>query len=267
MSMNAVGTAVIAGISTAFLTFTLAKVFHSFGGLGSGGGVGGGGGSVMGRDKSAGAAARAAIAAVHSRRAEAAKALGLPVGPPPELNAYEAVIAAEIVLHAATSVSFDDIAGLDSVKAQLRCSVIMPLTHAELYAHSRLLSPPRGILFHGPPGTGKTLMAKALARQVAFTFISVSLSTLVDMYLGQSEKLGRAVFTLAEKLHPSIIFIDEVDALFGHRHPPRPPLPRPPPAPPLPPPRPRAAPPRGRPSPPGGKGRPGGRVRRRGRRG
>lgn len=209
--MNAVGTAVIAGISTAFLSFTIAKLLQGFGGFG-------GGGSVAGKDRgTSSAAAAAAIAAVHRRRVEAARALGLPAGPPPELNAYEAVIAAEIVAPDAIEGTFDDIAGLEAVKAQLRTSVIMPLTHAELYAHSRLLSPPRGILFYGPPGTGKTLMAKALARQVQFTFISVNLSTLVDMYLGQSEKLGRAVFTLAEKLHPSIIFIDEVDALFGNR--------------------------------------------------
>jgi SpoVK/Ycf46/Vps4 family AAA+-type ATPase len=79
---------------------------------------------------------------------------------------------------------------------------------------SRLLSPFSGVLLFGPPGTGKTLLAKAIAHECGACFINVDVSTLKSKWFGESEARVVALFALARKLEPSIIFIDEIDALL-----------------------------------------------------
>ena len=111
-----------------------------------------------------------------------------------------------------------DIGGLSDIIEELKESVIYPLTMPELYANtSSLLSAPSGVLLYGPPGCGKTMMAKALAHESGAAFINLHISTLTEKWYGDSNKLVNAVFSLARKLEPSIVFIDEIDAVLGNR--------------------------------------------------
>ena len=82
---------------------------------------------------------------------------------------------------------------------------------------SSLLSAPKGVLLYGPPGCGKTMLAKALARESGACFINLHISTLTEKWYGDSNKLVSAVFTLARKLQPTIVFIDEIDAVLRSR--------------------------------------------------
>lgn len=134
------------------------------------------------------------------------------------LTPYEQTIAMEVVSPAEIPVTFHDIGGLDAIIEELRESVIYPLTMPHLYAtHSSLLTAPSGVLLYGPPGCGKTMLAKALARESGACFINLHISTLTEKWYGDSNKLVAAVFSLARKLQPSIVFIDEIDAVLGQR--------------------------------------------------
>ncbi|KAF2164414.1 hypothetical protein M409DRAFT_56681 [Zasmidium cellare ATCC 36951] len=134
------------------------------------------------------------------------------------LTAYEQTIAMEVVSPRDIPVTFDDIGGLDNIIEELRESVIYPLTMPHLYAnHSSLLTAPSGVLLYGPPGCGKTMLAKALARESGACFINLHISTLTEKWYGDSNKLVAAVFSLARKLQPTIVFIDEIDAVLGQR--------------------------------------------------
>ncbi|CAG8981706.1 hypothetical protein HYALB_00006579 [Hymenoscyphus albidus] len=111
-----------------------------------------------------------------------------------------------------------DIGGLDDIIEELKESVIYPLTMPHLYAHSSsLLAAPSGVLLYGPPGCGKTMLAKALAHESGACFINLHISTLTEKWYGDSNKLVRAVFSLARKLQPTIVFIDEIDSILGQR--------------------------------------------------
>ncbi|PVI04486.1 AAA-domain-containing protein [Periconia macrospinosa] len=135
-----------------------------------------------------------------------------------ELTPYEQTIAMEVVAPEEIPVSFEDIGGLDSIIEDLKESVIYPLTMPHLYSHSSsLLSAPSGVLLYGPPGCGKTMLAKALAHESGACFINLHISTLTEKWYGDSNKLVNAVFSLARKLQPTIVFIDEIDAVLGQR--------------------------------------------------
>lgn len=97
--------------------------------------------------------------------------------------------------------------GLDDTIKELRNRVILPMQKNHLFRYSPLLSPPKGILLHGPPGCGKTLIAKAIANEARCTFINLEPCLLQDKWYGESQKLTSAVFRLAKKLQPCIIFI------------------------------------------------------------
>ncbi|KAK0511228.1 hypothetical protein JMJ35_005801 [Cladonia borealis] len=134
------------------------------------------------------------------------------------LNQYEQMVAMDVVAPEDIPVAFDDIGGLGDIIEELRESVIYPLTMPQLYSHtSSLLSAPSGVLLYGPPGCGKTMLAKALAHESGATFINLHISTLTEKWYGDSNKLVNAVFSLARKLEPSIVFIDEIDAVLGTR--------------------------------------------------
>ncbi|ROV89330.1 hypothetical protein VMCG_09627 [Cytospora schulzeri] len=112
-------------------------------------------------------------------------------------------------------VHWDDIAGLQIAKNALREAVVYPFLRPDLFMGLR--EPARGMLLFGPPGTGKTMLARAVATESRSTFFSISASSLTSKYLGESEKLVRALFGLAKLLAPSIIFVDEIDSLLSQR--------------------------------------------------
>ena len=133
------------------------------------------------------------------------------------LREHELEVAADVVAPDEIDVCFEDIGGLGEVGKALQRNIILPFTRPELFKQSKLLSPPKGILLHGPPGTGKTLLARAVSRESHFTFICLNPARLLSKWYGESNKFAEAYFSLAHKLAPSILFIDEVDCLFRTR--------------------------------------------------
>ncbi|KAK5615340.1 ATPase AAA domain-containing protein 1-B [Crenichthys baileyi] len=136
-----------------------------------------------------------------------------------KLSEYEMSIAAHLVdpKFEPSRITWRDIAGLDEVITELKETVILPVQKRHLFLNSKLLQPPKGVLLYGPPGCGKTLIAKATAKEAGFRFINLQPSTLTDKWYGESQKLAAAVFSLAVKLQPSIIFIDEIDSFLRSR--------------------------------------------------
>uniref|UniRef100_A0A8C2J5D5 Outer mitochondrial transmembrane helix translocase n=2 Tax=Cyprinus carpio TaxID=7962 RepID=A0A8C2J5D5_CYPCA len=134
-----------------------------------------------------------------------------------KLSEYEMNIAAHLVDPLTMQITWHDIAGLDEVITELRDTVIFPIQNRDLFKESRLLQPPKGVLLYGPPGCGKTLIAKATANEAGFHFINLQSSSLTDKWYGESQKLAPAVFSLAIKLQPSVIFIDEIDSFLRSR--------------------------------------------------
>ena len=140
--------------------------------------------------------------------------------PTMELNEYERIIATEIIHPDDIQVGFSDIGGLDDILESLQEAVIFPLTVPEYGSGSvgsGLIAPPKGVLLYGPPGCGKTLIAKALAKESGAIFINLHISTLTDKWYGESQKLVNGVFSLAKKLQPAIVFIDEIDSFMRER--------------------------------------------------
>ena len=119
------------------------------------------------------------------------------------------------ILSEKPNVKWEDVAGLEGAKEALKEAVILPVKFPHLFKGNR--KPTSGILLYGPPGTGKSYLAKAVATEANSTFFSVSSSDLVSKWMGESEKLVKQLFAMARENKPSIIFIDEVDALTGQR--------------------------------------------------
>ncbi len=113
-------------------------------------------------------------------------------------------------------VSFDDIGGLEEQKRELYEAVILPLTKPDLFRELGI-EPPKGVLLYGPPGCGKTLLARAVASMSNAAFIRVVGSEFVHKYIGEGARIVREVFKLARKKAPSIVFIDEIDAIAAKR--------------------------------------------------
>ena len=125
-----------------------------------------------------------------------------------------AVSAMEVI--ESQDVDYEDIGGLDSQIQELIESVELPLTKPEAFQRIGI-TPPKGVLLYGEPGTGKTLLAKAVAHRTEATYIRVVGSELIQKYIGDGSKLVRELFEMARKKSPSIIFIDELDAIASRR--------------------------------------------------
>jgi SpoVK/Ycf46/Vps4 family AAA+-type ATPase len=159
----------------------------------------------------------AAAASIQCLRAEAA--------PVPERSAlkdlstdqYERQLLSEVVPPEEIAVGFNDIGALDTIKNTLHEIVILPLQRPELFTRGALTRPTKGLLLFGPPGTGKTMLAKAVASESGAHFININMSAITSKWLGEGERLVRAVFSLAHKLAPCVIFVDEIDSFLGKR--------------------------------------------------
>ncbi|XP_075600858.1 fidgetin-like protein 1 [Balearica regulorum gibbericeps] len=112
-------------------------------------------------------------------------------------------------------VNWDDIAGVEFAKATIKEIVVWPMLRPDIFTGLR--GPPRGILLFGPPGTGKTLIGKCIACQSGATFFSISASSLTSKWVGEGEKMVRALFAVARCQQPAVIFIDEIDSLLSQR--------------------------------------------------
>ncbi|CEP02604.1 AAA+ ATPase domain-containing protein [Plasmodiophora brassicae] len=113
--------------------------------------------------------------------------------------------------------SYADVGGLDKQIQEVKEAVELPLSHPELYDEIGI-KPPKGVIFYGPPGTGKTLLAKAVANETSATFLRIVGSELIQKYLGDGPKLVRELFRVAEENAPSIVFMDEIDAVGTKRY-------------------------------------------------
>ena len=134
-----------------------------------------------------------------------------------ELSAHEVRLLAELVLPSDVRTRFADVGGQGAVVAALQERVVAPLLYPELFAHSHIAQRPTGVLLHGPPGCGKTLLARAMAHECRAAFLSISPSALEHKWVGDTPKAIAALFSLAAKLAPTIVFIDEIDGILAAR--------------------------------------------------
>lgn len=136
------------------------------------------------------------------------------------LSTHELRMAARIVDPSALVTGFADIGGLVDTKRRIFTHIITPLRSHEYFQGDDPLYPRPvcGALFSGPPGTGKTMTARAIAKEAGVNFINISLSDINDKYHGESERLLSALFSIARKVAPAIIFVDEIDGMVGERN-------------------------------------------------
>ncbi|XP_066391488.1 uncharacterized protein [Miscanthus floridulus] len=132
-------------------------------------------------------------------------------------NEFEKRLLTDVIPPDEIGVTFEDIGALENVKETLKELVMLPLQRPELFSKGQLMKPCKGILLFGPPGTGKTMLAKAVATEAGANFINISMSSIASKWFGEGEKYVKAVFSLASKISPSVIFVDEVDGMLGRR--------------------------------------------------
>jgi proteasome regulatory subunit len=120
------------------------------------------------------------------------------------------------VIDSIPDISYEDVGGLEQQIQEVRETVELPLLKPELFKKVGI-EPPKGVLLYGPPGTGKTLLAKAVAHETQATFIRIIGSELVQKFIGEGARLVREIFNLAKDKVPTILFIDELDAIGSQR--------------------------------------------------
>eukprot|EP00754_Rhynchopus_humris_P037124 Rhum_TRINITY_DN19228_c0_g1::Rhum_TRINITY_DN19228_c0_g1_i1::g.169611::m.169611 len=112
---------------------------------------------------------------------------------------------------------FESVGGLEHAKETVQQCVIAPFQYTQVFARGSMRTPPKGMLLYGPPGTGKTLLAKAIAKSCGAAFLEVKVESLFGKWLGESEQTVAAIFSLARKIQPCIVFVDELDSLLSSR--------------------------------------------------
>ncbi|KAN0036932.1 hypothetical protein ACTFIV_002255 [Dictyostelium citrinum] len=139
-------------------------------------------------------------------------------------NSYELEILSSLAIPQKNVTTFNDIGGLDSIIEDLKDTIFLPLEASRTFFsntnnghHNDLFSVPKGILLYGPPGTGKTMLAKAIAHHCEYNFLTINNSILDSKWYGETEKMVSAMFSVAKKLQPTIIFIDEIDSMVSTR--------------------------------------------------
>ena len=214
------------GFVPPFVSKAIDSVCNNGNGNGNGGGGGGGnrqgqqqGGGGGGGGHAGGGATAEADGPLSARTLELLRAPSA-ADLPPELARHEPrlleLVCSEVVdPPGSAGVSWDDIAGLATVKALVKEIVVWPMLNPSIFCGAR--APPRGLLLFGPPGTGKTLIGRAIASDANAAFFSISASSLTSKWIGEGEKLVRALFAVAAHLQPSVIFVDEVDSLLSAR--------------------------------------------------
>ena len=124
--------------------------------------------------------------------------------------------ASDWIVREKPDIGFDDVAGLDDVKEEIRLKMIYPFAHPEL-ARQYGISTGGGVLLYGPPGTGKTMIAKAIAHEIDATFFVVSPAQMLSKWVGEAEQNIRKLFEAAKAEETSVIFLDEIEALVPKR--------------------------------------------------
>jgi AAA+ superfamily predicted ATPase len=138
-------------------------------------------------------------------------------GTPPSPDDEQPSAQAQLMGLERPKINFSDVGGMEAVKDEIRLKIIHPLQFPDLYkAYGKASG--GGLLLYGPPGCGKTHLARATAGEVQASFISVGISDILDMWLGNSEKNLHQLFELARSQAPCVLFFDEVDALAANRH-------------------------------------------------
>lgn len=135
------------------------------------------------------------------------------------LTSHELRMAACLVNPANMKHGFEAIGGMEDIKKRLFTHVLIPLKYHEQFSGEDPMfpRPPRGVLFSGKSGCGKTMMARAIAKEAGVSFLNVSLSDMNNKYVGESEKLISAMFSLARKIAPCVLFMDEIDGAVSER--------------------------------------------------
>lgn len=155
---------------------------------------------------------------VISARRVLAKRLGRPEIEVMDMNSYEARISVDVFSCDELDISFENVGGMGEEISEVKDNVVLPMQMWKLFKGTSNIAPcPTGVLLYGRPGTGKTLIAKAIVKECAATFINIKASAVMDKWLGESDKLIVALFSLGRKLAPTVIFIDEIDTLLKKR--------------------------------------------------
>lgn len=139
-----------------------------------------------------------------------------PPGAEPQ-DKHERALASHVVSPTDVGVTYDTIGGLEDAKRALREAITYPLKYPRLYNEGVAAEAVKGVLLFGPPGTGKTMLAKAVATEGGANFLSIDASAIENKWLGESEKNAKAVFSLARRLAPCVVFLDEIDSLLSSR--------------------------------------------------
>eukprot|EP00796_Vickermania_ingenoplastis_P005530 gene5531-3989_t len=134
------------------------------------------------------------------------------------LTPAERDVAKSIVEPNDIKTTFSDVGGLDSAKETLLQHVVWPFKHSHQLSRNSIRSHPKGILLYGPPGSGKTLMSRALAKELGCSFINVKADMIFSKWVGETEKHVTAIFSLARKLQPTVVFVDEIDSILSTRN-------------------------------------------------